>query len=319
MNLFKRIFSALLTITVVIGLGFAWANRRDIQDWWALRDYTPPSDVVELADITTMTDGARRVFYVNNPLIVDEVQFNSACKPESTIVLGCYIPRDGIYLYDVDDPRLDGVKQVTAAHELLHAEYERLSADEKGRVDSLTQQTLSTITDQRILDTVEEYRKNDPSVVPNELHSILASEVRELPDELEEYYSKYFLNRQKIVEFSEKYEAEFSSRRDTVNQYDQQLAQLKLEIEAGQTDLNLQYQALQEQKNTLDALLDAGQTEEYNAQVPGFNQSVNSYNNYVRTVSAKISQYNTLVEKRNALAVEVQQLVESIDSRPESF
>ncbi len=319
MNSFKRILSALLTVSAIAVLAFTWFNRRELQDWWALRDYTPPTEVVALADTTTMTDEARNIFYVNNPLIVDEVQFNSACKPESTIVLGCYISRDGIYIFDIQDDRLAGVKQVTAAHELLHAVYERMSADERARINSLTQEALSTVTEQRILDTVEEYRKNDASVIPNELHSIMATEVRELPVELESYYKQYFTDRQVIVAFSEDYELEFSKRRDAVDRLDDRLAQLKLKIDADQNDLTLQYAALRASKEELDALLSSGQTSEYNSKVPAFNQQVSSYNASVRQVEDEINEYNALVQERNAIAVEVQELIESIDSRPQSF
>ena len=317
--MFKRVFSALLTAGVVFGLLIAWINRQEIQDWWALRNYTPPVEIVELADATTMTDEGRNIFYVNKPLVVDEVEFNSACRPESTIVLGCYISRGGIYLYDIQDPRLAGVKQVTAAHELLHAVYERLSPSERERIDTLTAEALQTVTQQRILDTVEEYRSGDANVVPNELHSIMATEVRQLPSELEDYYSKYFTNRLRIVEYSEKYETEFASRRQAVDKLDQELAQLKLEIEGAQNDLSLQYKALQNDKDQLDGLLASGQTEEYNSRVPGFNQQVSAYNRSVREVEAQINRYNALVEQRNNIAVEVQELVDSIDSRPQSF
>ena len=303
----------------MVVLILTWVNRRDLQDWWALRDYTPTNEVVELATDTTMTDGARRIFYVNNPVIVDEIEFNSACRPESTIVLGCFILNDGIYLFDIEDERLEGIKQVTAAHELLHAMYERLSDEDRSRVDQLTQQALETVTEQRIIDTVEEYKKRDANVVPNELHSILATEVRQLPEELESYYKKIFYNRQKIVNYSEDYELEFSARKDQVNQLDQQLAQLKLQIDASQNDLALQYNALTNSKQELDSLLNAGLIEQYNNLVPGFNQQVSSYNQLVKGVDDQINQYNALVKDRNNLALEVQELVESIDSRPQNF
>lgn len=319
MNSFKRILSAILTVSVVVALAFVWFNRRELQDWYALRDYTPPTEVVQLADTTTMTDEARSIFYVNSPLIVDEAQFNSACKPESTIVLGCYISRDGIYIFDIQDERLAGVKQVTAAHELLHAVYERLSYDEKDRVNSLTEEALSTVTDQRILDTIEEYRKNDASVIPNELHSIMATEVKDLPADLETYYKQYFTDRQVVVAYSEGYELEFSARRQAVEQLDNRLAQLKLRIDGDQNELALQYSALKASKDELDTLLNSGQTSEYNSKVPAFNQQVSSYNASVREVESNIIEYNSLVQERNAIAVEVQQLIESIDSRPQSF
>src|SRR6185295_11567695 len=102
-----------------------------------------------------MTPDTRRLFYVYHPVLEDKQAFNSHCTDsEKTIVLGCYISRTGIYLYDVTDSRLNGVEQVTAAHETLHAAYERLSSSERKRVDGLTAQAFAQVTDQRIKDTI---------------------------------------------------------------------------------------------------------------------------------------------------------------------
>src|SRR5690606_3442881 len=108
------------------------------------------------------------------------------------IVLGCFVEGQGIYLYNVSDERLDGVKEVTAAHEVLHAGYSRLSSRDKARINHLLDQAFQANNDERIKETVETYRKRDPSIVSNELHSILATEARELPSELEEHYRRYF-------------------------------------------------------------------------------------------------------------------------------
>ena len=35
------------------------------------------------------------------------------------------------YIYNVNDERLNGLKEVTAAHEMLHAAYERLPESDK--------------------------------------------------------------------------------------------------------------------------------------------------------------------------------------------
>lgn len=316
---FKRIFGFVLTVAIVVGLFLAWVNRQDIYDWYRLQSYDPPAEIVQLADDTTMTEYARRVFYVSQPLVVDSQEFNAACRPESTIVLGCYISDKGVYIYDVDDSRLAGVKQVTAAHELLHAIYARLSSSEKDNLDEMTARAYSAVDDARLKKTIEEYRKRDASVVPNELHSILATEVRTLPTELEEYYTQFFTDRSAVVSYSERYEAEFENRRSKVDQLDERLSQLKFEIDAAKADLELQYSALTSEKSNLDALLAGGQTAEYNSRVPGFNSQVSTYNRSVKDLDAQINTYNQLVKERNAVAVEVQGLVDSIDSRPQSF
>ena len=121
----------------VILLGFpvlVYFNAQNLVDWWKLRGYTPPASVSALASEDTMTKYATHVFYVNHPQIVsDTATFRQDCSEnEQTIVLGCYHPeQEGIFVYNVSDPRLSGVQQVTAAHEMLHAVYARLSTKDR--------------------------------------------------------------------------------------------------------------------------------------------------------------------------------------------
>lgn len=312
----KRLLSYGFTFALFGALALGWFQRNAVYDWWRLRDYTPSAEVVALADKTTMNDSSRRLFYVYHPSLDDRATFNTHCtNSEQTIVLGCYIQHQGIYLYDVKDERLNGVVEVTAAHEMLHAAYDRLSGSERTKVDSLTAQVATSLTDERLKSTIESYRSKDPSVVPNELHSILATEVRDLPAELETYYARYFGNRKAIVDLADTYKQAFTERENQVKSIDGQLATLKQQIE----DLN---QSLEQQQADLKARLDdmqrkkrSGDTDGYNAAVPTYNQLVVSYNAAVNRQKQLVSQYNSLVEQRNSLATEENELIEALDSR----
>jgi hypothetical protein len=312
----RRFTSLAITLGFVVIAILGWSQRNALFDAWRLRGYEPPAEIVQIADETTMTDNARRLFYVYRPELNDKTQFNSNCSgSEQTIVLGCYIKHQGIYLYDVNDPRLDGVIEVTAAHELLHAEYDRLSSKERARVDALTQQVAGTITDERFLQTVENYRQKDPNVVPNELHSILATEVRNLPSELERHYAQFFSNRSAIVDMAEKYKQAFSEREAEVRDIDTKLVTLKSEIETLNSSLETQQASLKNQYDNLQSQKAAGNTEGYNQGVPTYNQSVNEYNASVRRQKSLVTQYNELVERRNSIATEENELINALDSR----
>ncbi len=317
---FARRFASLFVTIILIGaILFTWFAREDIYDWWVLRNYTPPQEVETLANETTMTTHARRIFYVNRPDIAQASQFNQACSQETSIVIGCYIPGKGIYIFNITDQRLAGVKQVTAAHEMLHAAYDRLSLAEQQHINSLTKAEYDKLTNQRIKDNVEKYRSQDPSVVPNELHSILATEVSDLSPELENYYKQYFTNRQAVVSYSNHYEAEFTNRQQQVANFDKQLSDLKSSIDADKSELSLQMNALKAEKSRLDSLISQNRIAEYNNAVPGFNANVGSYNALVRKADSNINTYNQIVQSRNNIAVEMQDLANSIDSRPQSF
>lgn len=312
----KRIVSSVLSVLILAAPLVAWTQRDNLFDAWRLHNYAPSTEVVHLADATTMTPNARHLFYVYHPALEDKVAFGNHCgNEEQTIVLGCYILHKGIYVYNVPDPRLNGVKEVTAAHEMLHAQYDRLSSSDRKKVDALTAEALKSITDERLLQTIENYRKQDPSVVPNELHSILGTEVRTLPPDLETYYKRYFTDRSKIVDFADAYKGEFTSREQRVADLDKQLASLKSQIDNLNASLENQQTALKNQYNNLQQLKRSGQIEAYNAAVPAYNLAVQSYNADVNKERTLVAQYNNLVEERNSLAVEENQLIKALDSR----
>lgn len=315
MNRFSRLIAGTVSVAVIAICILGVAQRQSILDYLALRSYQPSDRIAALAADTTMNDQTRRVFYINKPALNNKTEFRDKCPAtEQSIVLGCYVQHRGIYLLDVDDPRLSGVIQVTAAHEALHAEYDRLSESERENVDRMTSSYFATLKNDRIKKTVEQYRAKDASVVPNELHSILATEVRNLSPELETYYSQYFNNRTKIVTYSESYEQTFVDLDSQVERYDRQLNELKTEIESARLDIEGQNKEIELQKNRLDSLLNSDRTEEYNDAVPEFNAQVNSHNRLLETTKQQIAEYNALVEKRNAIVTTEQQLVEAINS-----
>ncbi len=312
----RRISGFVIMGAILLSVAATLVYKQEIQDYLVLRNYQPTSEIVKLADDTTMLDSSRRLFYVQKPFLADKEAFNTYCrKNEQSIVLGCFINGQGIFLLDVKDDRLAGVEEVTAGHELLHAAYERLSGSERSKIDQQLLDAYDNITNERLRQNVELYRAQDPSIVPNELHSILGTEVRVLPQELENYYKRYFADRSKIVTFSEQYEQAFIERRNAVRDYDNQLTILKNQVDSIQGRLEAEERALSEQRDQMNTLRISGQTAAFNALVPSFNQKVNSYNSGVEDLESSVAKYNYLVQKRNAVATEEAELVEAIDSR----
>ena len=293
--------------------------RQPLNDWWRLRGYQPPSDISRLADQDTMTPYARHLFYLNDPQLVSSVaSFRKDCpENEDAIVLGCYHPgEDGIYIYNVKTQDLQGVAQVTAAHEDLHAIYERLSSKEKQRVDGLLENYYQhDLTNQRVRDEINLYMKTEPNSVLDEMHSTFGTEVANLPPALEDYYKQYFNDRSVIVAFSNRYEGAFTGRQTQISQDDEQLSAMKRQIDAQQTDLQTRLQELDATQNHLKALLASGQTEEYNAGVPAYNDQVQAYNASVAGLRSSINSYNQLVKSRNALAQQLTDLDKALDTR----
>ena len=321
-RLTKSFILALILLVLVWGsVGFLWWQRQAVYDWWRLRGYEAPAEIIELADNTSMNDDARRLFYVYHPRIEDADQFNNHCRKENefTIVLGCYVSNDGIYLFRVDDERLDGIVEVTAAHELLHAAYDRLSDDERAAVDKLTADTAKNLKNERLKSTIAEYQANDPSSVPNELHSILGSEVRDLPAGLEKHYKQYFTDRSKIVAYAEDYERAFAARKQQIESLAADLERRRAEIERRNAALTRESAALQTEFQRLNQERNSLSAQEFQSQANAYNADVQTYNSEVAAVSGLIDTYNDLLENYEALVVERQGLFEAIDSRPQAI
>lgn len=305
-------------------LGLAIANRQNISDWWKLRNYQAPAAVAQLSAQDTMTDYGRRIFYVNHPDILAKSTFPAKCPNnggEQTIVLGCYHGgQSGIFLLGVSDPTLNGVEQVTAAHEMLHGAYDRLSDAERTKVDAMLLDYYNNgLQDPRVRATIDAYKKTEPKDLVNEMHSVFGSEVANLPPGLESYYKRYFTNRAKVAEYAAKYQAEFTSRQTAVAQDDARLADLKQRIEGIEADLKAKQAEIDSRQSTLESLRSGGNVSAYNAGVPGYNALVNAYDSEVEQVRGLIGQYNELVAERNAIALQANQLAKELTASPSAI
>ena len=312
---FSGVFAVLLLLAV--GLGFIF--RQQLLDQIKLYHYNAPAAVANLATEDGLQPGARRVFYVNHPALQNKTTFTMACPNgggEKTIILGCYHgDQNGIYLLQVTDSRLNGVSQVTAAHEMLHAEYDRLSTKARQTLDAqLLDYYNHGLQDERIKDTIANYRKSEPNDVVNEMHSIFGTEVASLPPALESYYQKYFTDRAKVTAFAAQYQSEFSSRQATIKQDDAQLVSLKQRIETTEAGLSGQQGQITNHQQQLTAQRRSGDTAGYNAGVPGYNASVDAYNAQVRLVQQLVRQYNDLVAARNDIAAQISELSNALST-----
>jgi hypothetical protein len=313
MKRLKRYLVIAMTIAVAImGIRF----EQDLEDWRKLMAYQPPVEIARLATTTTMTDTARRLFYVNQPTIETQKSSLNLCPhSEQTIVLGCYVPRKGIFLQAVTDPRLNGVMEVTAGHEMLHAAYQRMSLFEQTQLNQKLEAVLSQLENPRILKLVETYRSQDTRSVDNELHSILGTEVGNLSPELEAHYRKYFTNRAAVVAFSERYEGIFTTLKDKTKRLGQQLQTRKSALAQFSAQVKQEEKAIGSEQSELKAAIVANPQSDYSFRISTFNEHVRTYNRSFERLKEQTNTYNQLVTEYNATTLEHQSLVESLENK----
>lgn len=320
----SRLASFLIVLIWIVAAAALIYNRQAITDWYRLRNYTPSAAVASLSQQDSLTDYGRKIFYVNKPEVLDKAQFADKCPNnggEKTNILGCYHGnQNGIYVLNVDDARLEGVVQVTSAHEMLHAAYDRLSSEEKAKVNAMLTDFYNTkLSDERIKSIIEVYKNSEPNDVVNEMHSIFGTEVANLTPELEAYYKKYFVNRAAVTAFSSRYQAEFTSRQAAVNAADARLKQLKAQIDEYESDLSSESAQLTRRQRDLYAKRDAGNVDSYNAGVNSYNAAISAFNAKVQAYKNAVDEYNSLLEKRNAIAFEENQLNDALSSKVDTI
>lgn len=308
-----RVILSLVPFVLVIWFAFNWQATLD---WFKLQTYKPTAQIMQFADVTGMSLRGRDLWYVSEPVIESADAFNQECdnNDEQSIVLGCY-KMQKIYLFDVTDARLNGVEEVTAAHEMLHAAYERLSKSDRDKVNAMLQAQIDKITDERILELINLYNKTEQGQLYNEMHSILATEYRDLSPELENYYKQYFDNRIKTVSLAESYESVFSESEKRIAEMDTKLNEYLAQINASNATLESEYAALTMESNRLSTLYNQGNYSEYNAGVSGYNAQVGAYNTLVEQTQQLVDKHNNLVVERNSEATAKDKLNQNLDSK----
>lgn len=223
----KKITRLLLLLVFLAACVWLFFNYQSLIDQVVVSRFKPSQEVSQIASDIKFTDRGKFLFLAAQPELDNRDNFNSHCskKAEQTVVLGCYLALYHLYIYDVSDPRLAGVRQVTAAHEMLHVAYDRLSYIEKQRVNNMIEAALAGVekTQPDLAERLKIYDKIEPGERINELHSILGTEAAVLPADLEQYYTRYFVSRSVITNFAASYDKVFS---DIKNQQDQLSAEL---------------------------------------------------------------------------------------------
>jgi Skp family chaperone for outer membrane proteins len=296
---------------LIAGLGLSvWhIQGKTISENIKLSKYQPPTRIAELAKSTRMTEKGQRLFYLTNPQIEAKGSGLISCKKSSakdqdrgsehTNTLGCYSPAKGIFILEVNDQRLHGVMETTAAHEMLHAAYHELSDSEKDLLNIQLLAAFDQSQDPGLRKLVGIYRQRDPEVVSNELHSLLGTKVANLSPALEKHYKKYFKDRSAIVALSKNYEQAFTQFETKAQQLERQLLSLQASLE------RLESRA-KEHRATLDRL-DPQKSDEYN-------QQVNTYNQFVREINQQSQAYNQILHSYKSLSAEEKSLNNALTS-----
>ncbi len=335
--------AGLFILIVIVARSSSWFD--------AVLDFAQPAAdpvIQQLAQKSLMTPMGARLFYRQRPTIESKGTFLEQCQvPDRSIMLGCFVQRGHsgkIVIQNVTDPRLKGTMEVTAAHEMLHAAYERLSRSERQDLIQRLTKAASRVQDPRLKVVLDDYAAKNRDRYHNELHSHLGTELANFGDpKLDQYYQRYFTDRPRLVALAQRSGAVLKQLDDQadalkpqITQLEAELKQLEPQIKSSEAELKTSGQNLEQLEATLIATkADAeaaferesaqayGLVAQFEQQQAQFNQAVNQHNdraeiqrNRVANFNANVKAYKALIGKYNKVARESHSILDSLATQP---
>ena len=274
-------------------------NREWIYDFYRGVTYQPSSEMARIRSDLELTGQGEFLFNAAQPELNEAEEFNSYCRggTSETAVLGCYRNRN-IYVYDITDTRLDGIRELTSAHELLHVKWARMSDNEKtALVEPLTR--TFEVNKSYLGDEIDQY---DTDEKQEELYVRAGTEVADLPEVLEKHYAEIFKDQDKVVSYYNKYINVFRSLEKEMND-------LKTEMSAISTEIN-------------------EKTTEYSKRVEQLNANINSFNSCANTAGCFATNAEFYMRRAelvaeqgvlDAMYAEISRLIDSYNAKVEMF
>lgn len=316
----RRIGSLLFTVFLLAVIILAAMNAQRIRDLISYYQYEPAATIASFAADTGMSEEGRFIFYASHPMLLEAQPFNQQCKKQekSTAILGCY---DGekIYLYDITDPQLTGIRPATAAHEMLHAAYSRLGSEEKKRLGTLLEAEYSKLQNNKELaDRLAFYERTQPGEHENELHSIIGTEVSTISNDLEEYYRRYFSDRTKVIAQHNQYHSLFEELRTRAETLSARIDQLAVDIKNQTAAYEGESRQLQGAIAAFNARAQRGDFESQAAfarERQALVARADTLEGSRGRINATVEEYNALVAELNGIAIQTDTLNRNMDSQ----
>lgn len=316
----KGIIATLIACCILIAATIAIIYyRQQIIDQIAYWEYTPTSLIASFVDRTAMNSEGKFLFYSAKPQLLGQTQFNKACPTSDSnmAILGCYNGQD-IYIYNVTNTQLDGIRDVTAAYEMLHAAYKRLSPTDLTKVDSLIEAEYKKQGDAAMKQLVAYFAVSEPGQRDNELFSMVATQLTHISPQLETYYSRYFSNRQVVVSLYNKYIGVFKSLKSRADSLSKQITALSASISSRSNQYNTDAQTLNNDIASFNNLANnngfSSQQQFYNARTVLIERAA-ALVATKNSIQADITEYDSLVSEYNSIATQSQKLYNTINSR----
>ncbi|MFZ2125634.1 MAG: hypothetical protein WA087_02970 [Candidatus Saccharimonadales bacterium] len=318
-NRLGLILNLVFSFALIVSAVLIVLNRQWIIDQINVWQYSSTVAIDSLVERAGMNDRGLFLYHASQPTLDGTQSFNDSCdRIENTVsVIGCYT-NNKIYIYDVTDAQLDGIREVTAAHETLHVAYDRLTVDERIRVGALLEEEFEILKhDAGYADRMAFYDRTEPGERDNELHSVIGTEVSDISSELEAYYDQYFSDRQKAVTLYEKYSSQFKVLKDKADKLAGQLDTLSKSVTKRTAEYNTEAGALNNDIEVFNRRASSGyfaSQSEFAAARFALEQRVLTLEELRTQINIDIEKHVVLLVEYNSNAAKSDNLYDSIDS-----
>lgn len=306
------VISLAVTLTFVLFGGFVIDNFNYFS-------YRPDGTIESFVTSAGMSDKGKFFFYASQPTLENAEGFNMKCGrvEAQTAILGCYAGQK-IHIYDVNDTRLTGIRETTAAHEMLHAAYGRLGPKDKQGVNRLLGAELDRLSaDKDFVSRMDFYDRTEPGEKFNELHSIIGTEIGTINPVLETYYKRYFTDRSKVVALHTRYKSVFDELKARADELIRRLAVIDAVIKSDKTTYNGEAAALEKDIADFNAKAASGgfgSQAEFSAERRRLVAWVDRLESLKTKINSSVQEYNRLVSELNGISTQTKDLNKSIDS-----
>lgn len=305
-----------LVMTVAFVAAIAIILNRDwINDWYRGVSYAPSAEMVRIRDKLDLTSQGVFLYNAAQPVLNETTEFNENCRKEEseTAVLGCYA-NSNIYIYNIVAPELDGIRELTTAHELLHAKWARMNDEEKiALVEPLTQ--VFEANQDFLANEIDQY---DISEKQEELYVRAGTEVKNLPEQLEKHFAEIFKDQDAVVDFYDKYIAVFRRMKFEMEALMQEMQNIQAEITSKTAIYEAQYAQLEADIVSFNSCAEVagcfGSESEFYARRTGLVARQNELNMLNEEINGLIDIYNEKVELYNSDVTETYKLHDMMNS-----
>lgn len=308
-------------ILIAVAGAMLWAilNRQWVYDFLRGMGYEPVGEMARIRDDLSLTERGEFLFRASQPVLSSREEFNDKCRAvmdEEMAVLGCY-RNDNIYVYDISSAELDGIRELTTAHELLHAVWGRMSEEER---DALADE-LALVLKQNQDVLKSEIDNYDASEQREELFVRAGTEVANLPVELEKVYGEIFEDQDMVVGFYNKYIAVFRAMEQEMDALKAEMEEIQAQIDSLTAEYELRADALDAEIDEFNVCANragcfASDGEFYARRNVLVAEQEALEGLYVR-VNELVDEYNARVEKYNADVTRTEKLNRAINSASE--